>query len=102
MADCTLCGCRWVNGYMGCSRAGCNEYRMVTECNEWPVSLGLSIRRFVRACEVEGLRESAFAYAEAAADHAADFNERASVEAFHRLEDALDRLAALARVGGER
>ena len=82
MADCALCGGRWINGYMGCSRTNCNEYRLVTECNEWPVSLGLSIRRFVRRAEVEGLRLTV---------SAAGMNPREW--------SALDRLAQLAMEG---
>lgn len=88
MADCTLCGGRWINGYMGCSRPNCNEYRLVTECNEWPVQLGLSIRRFVRRAEVEGLRETTGA--------ALGVSDDVPFERYMDAVDALDRLAALA------
>ena len=98
MGDCTLCGGRWINGYMGCSRPNCNEYRLVTECNEWPVQLGLSIRRFVRRAEVEALVADV-RYETLRHDYHCNNRRSGCGCRGDKAQSALDRLAALALEG---
>lgn len=95
MADCTLCENRWINGYMGCSRSDCNEYRLVTECNEWPVQLGLSIRRFLRRAEVKRLAREIRWHAY----QMSSLDDEVCDDASNDLDLAISRLAALAMEG---
>lgn len=97
---CTICGGRWINGYMGCAGPGCNQYRIDTEASEWPAMLGHAIRRFVRRATVreldEEVRLSVADMLDAA--HARDLS--AKVNGAERFRAAMSRLAAMA-MGGE-
>ena len=94
MARCERCNRRVGSDYWLCR--GCSDLLDYSEMNRWVVSLGASIRRFVRRVEAKRLAREIRWHA----DQMSSLDDEVSDSASDDLDVAISRLVALA-VGGD-
>jgi hypothetical protein len=92
---CPICGAR---PHVECED-WCDIFATHAEVTQWPVALGLAIRRCARRCEVSGLVECIDWSVDVMADPESEW---AHDDARDTFAFALDRLAAMAKEGAER